>query len=112
MFDSFVTLWPVAYQTPRSMGFPRQECWRGWPFPSPRDLPDPEIKPVSPALQVDSLPTELSGKPIFAFLPLDFGFKLVPGPSLSLPDFARTFAHLHLHEERMLVPEEGEELSL
>ena len=38
------------------MGFPRQEYWSGLPFPSPRlDLPDPEIKPVSPALQADSL---------------------------------------------------------
>ena len=33
------------------------------PFPAPRDLPDPAIKPGSPALQVDSLPTELGGKP-------------------------------------------------
>ena len=32
-------------------------------MPSPVDLPDPGIKPVAPALQVDSLPTELSGKP-------------------------------------------------
>ena len=35
----------------------------GEPFPSPADLPDPEIKPGSAALQADSLPTELSGKP-------------------------------------------------
>ena len=40
-----------------------QEYWRGWPIPSPADLPDPGIKPGSPALQVDSLPTELLGKP-------------------------------------------------
>ena len=48
------------------MGFPRQEYWSGLPSPSPGDLPDPEIKPVSPvspALQVDSLPAEPSGKP-------------------------------------------------
>jgi len=32
------------------MGFPRQECCIGLPFPSPGDLPDPEIEPVSPAL--------------------------------------------------------------
>ena len=30
-----------------SMGFSRQEYWRGLPFPSPGDLPDPGIKPVS-----------------------------------------------------------------
>ena len=32
-------------------------------FPSPEDLPNPGIKPRSPALQVDSLPAELQGKP-------------------------------------------------
>jgi len=31
------------------MGFPKQEYWRGLLFPSPEDLPDPEIKPTSPA---------------------------------------------------------------
>ena len=43
------------------MGFSRQEYWSGLPFPSPGDLPDPGIKPGFPALQVDSLPTELPG---------------------------------------------------
>ena len=45
-----------------SMGFFRQEYWRGLPFPSPRDLPDPEIEPRSPALQADVLPFEPPGK--------------------------------------------------
>jgi len=36
------------------MGFSRQECWSGLPFPSPRDLPDPGIKPGSPVLQADA----------------------------------------------------------
>ena len=40
----------VAYQAPLSMGFSRQEYWSGLPFPSPGDLPDPEIEPRSPAL--------------------------------------------------------------
>ena len=53
-----------SYQAPLSMGFSRQEYWSGLPFPSPGDLPDPGIEPRSPALQVDSLPTELSGKPL------------------------------------------------
>ena len=44
------------YQAPLSMGFPRKEYWSGWPFPSPGDLPNPGIKPTSPALQADSLP--------------------------------------------------------
>ena len=40
----------VAHQAPMSMGFSRQEYWSGLPFPSPGDLPDPGIKPGSPAL--------------------------------------------------------------
>ena len=51
--------WTVAYQAPLSMGFSRQEYWSGLPFPSLGDLPDPGIKPGSPALQADSLLTEL-----------------------------------------------------
>ena len=54
----FATPWTVAHQAPLSMGFSRQEHWRGLPFPAPGDLPDPGIKPgslASPASQVDSL---------------------------------------------------------
>ena len=50
----FVTPWTVGYQPPPSMGFSRQEYWSGLPFPSPGDLPDPGIKPGSPALQADT----------------------------------------------------------
>ena len=53
----------VARQAPPSMGFSRQECWSGLPFPFLGDLPDPGIEPRSPALQVDSLLSELPGKP-------------------------------------------------
>ena len=45
-----VTPWTVACQAPLSMGFPRQEYWSGLSFPTPGDLPDPGIKPTSPAL--------------------------------------------------------------
>ena len=41
----FAALWTVARQALPSMGFPRQECWSGLPFPSPGDLPNPGIKP-------------------------------------------------------------------
>ena len=51
----------VAHQAPLCMGFSRQEYWSGLPFPSPGDLPDSGIEPGSPALQADSLPTELPG---------------------------------------------------
>ena len=54
----FATPWTVAYQSPQSMGFSRQEYWSTLPFPSPGDLPNPGIKSASPALQADSLPSE------------------------------------------------------
>ena len=54
----YVSLWTVAPQAPLSMGFPRQEYWSGLPFLPPGDLPHPGIKPVSPALQAGSLPTD------------------------------------------------------
>jgi len=44
------------------MEFSRQEYWSGLPFPSPADLPDPEIEPRYPALQADSLPSEPPGR--------------------------------------------------
>ena len=61
MSDS-ATSWTMACQAPLSMGFFRQEYWSGLPVPSPGDLPDPGIEamsPVSPALQANSLSTEL-----------------------------------------------------
>ena len=45
------------------MEISRQEYWSGLPFPFPGDLPNPEIKPRSPTLQADSLPSEPPGKP-------------------------------------------------
>ena len=56
---------PTTHQAPLSMGFPRQEYRSGLLFPSPGDLPNPGIKPVSlvyPALLVDFLPIVPSGK--------------------------------------------------
>ena len=58
----FVTPWTVAYQAPLSLGFSRQEYWSGLPFPSSGDLPLPRIKPGSPVLQADALPSEPPGK--------------------------------------------------
>ena len=79
------TPWTVARQAPPSMGFSRQEYWSGLPFPSPGDLPDPGIEPVSPessALAGGFFTTEPPGKPcivleqqkrrhlLFSFVPL------------------------------------------
>ena len=49
--------WTLAHQASLSMGFSRQ-YWHGLSFSSPEDLPEPGIKPGSPALQMDSLPSE------------------------------------------------------
>ena len=49
------------------MEFSRQEYWSGLPFLSPGDLPNTEIKPRSPALQVDSLPAEPPGKCVYVY---------------------------------------------
>ena len=56
------TPWTVAHQAPQCMGFSRPEYWSGLSFPPPGNLPNPETKPVSPALQADSLPAEPPGK--------------------------------------------------
>ena len=58
-----VTPQTVAHQPPLSWGFSRQEYQSRLAFPSPGDLPNPGIKPSSPALQADSLRSELPGKP-------------------------------------------------
>ena len=45
----FLLLFTVAHEAPPSMGFSRQEYCSALPFPSPGDLPNPGIEPVSPA---------------------------------------------------------------
>ena len=59
----FVTPWTVALQAPLSLEFSRQEYWSGLPCSPPGDLPNPGIKPGSPAMQADYLPFELLGNP-------------------------------------------------
>ena len=67
----FSTPWTVACQAPLSMGFPREEYCSGLPLPPPGDLPGSGIEPVSPALQMDALPSEPPGKPLLGIaLPL------------------------------------------
>ena len=65
----FAAPWTVAYQVPESIEFSSQEYWSGLPFPTPGDLPDPGIEPRSPALQADSLPSELQGSPMNLWQP-------------------------------------------
>ena len=66
-----MTPWTVACQAPLTMGFPREEYWRGLPFPSPGDLP-PGIKPASPALAGRFFTTEPPGKSNRLLKPLQF----------------------------------------
>ena len=53
------------------MGFSRQEYWSGLPFPSLEDLPYPGMKPMSPTLQADSLPSEPPGKPTTSHIEME-----------------------------------------
>ena len=67
------TPWTVAPQASPSMGFPRQECCSGLPFPSPMVLPSPGIKPrslASPELQANSLLLSHRGSPISIIIDL------------------------------------------
>ena len=77
--DSFATPRTVAHQAPLFMEFSRQESWSGLSFPSPKDLPDPGIKPGTLTLQVDSLLSEPWGKSIPAY------------------KYTHTHAHTHTH---------------
>ena len=66
----FATQWTVAHQAPLSMGFSRQEYWSRLRFLPPGDLPNPGIKPTSPAspaLQADSLPLSHRWSPPTAY---------------------------------------------
>ena len=65
MSYSFATPWTIAHQAPLSMVFPRQEYWSVLPFPSPRDLFNPGIEPVPPALASRLFTIEAPGKPYF-----------------------------------------------
>ena len=56
-------LWIITCQAPLSLEFSRQEYWSGLPCPPLGDLSDPGIKPLSPALQVDSLLPNHQGRP-------------------------------------------------
>ena len=68
LLQSGATVWTVACQALLFMVFSRQEYLSGLPCPPPGDLPNPGIKPRSPILQADSLPTELQGKSMLSLV--------------------------------------------
>ena len=67
------------------MELSRPEYWSGLPFTSPGDLPNPAIEPISPTSQVDSLPAEPPGKPLYPF-ELVFLFPLDEYSEVELPN--------------------------
>ena len=77
----FVTQWTTTHQVPLSMGFSRQEYWNGLPCPSPEDLPDSGIKPVSltsPELAGGFFNTSTTTKSYISHSPIQnvFGVKI------------------------------------
>ena len=70
LYLTLVTPWTVALQAPLSMEFSRQEYWNRLSFLSPGVLPNPGIRPRSPALQADSFPAKLPQKSHFLPGPL------------------------------------------
>ena len=88
----FATPWTVAYQASPSMGFSRQEYWSELPFLSPADLPDPGIKPRSPALQADALPSEPRGKPLNTYN----GIKLFHKSKIEFLLYISLYHHLQI----------------
>ena len=78
----FATPWTVASQAPLSMGFPRQEYWSGLSFPSPGDLHNPGIEPVSLALSGRFSTTEPAGK----------------------SPYTHTHTHTHTHTQKHIYP--------
>ena len=84
------------------MGFSRQEYWSGLPFPSPRNLPNPGIKPRSPASQADSLLTELQGKPHHA--------KCQAGSQAGIKIAGRNINNLRYADDTILMAKSKEEL--
>ena len=82
------TPWTVACQAPLSLGFSRQEYWSGLPFPSSGHLPDPGIKPTSPALAGGFFTTEPPGKSACMWAT---GIKPGALPSITLRSFFSSF---------------------
>ena len=95
VLDSFETPWTVALQASLSMGFPRQECWSGLPFPSLGDLPDPEIYSASLALAGGFFTTEPLGKPRLQYRRI----KVILRWKILLFEFIRLsiWSHLQFH---------------
>ena len=77
MSVSFLIPWTAAFQAPLSMEFPKQVLWNGLQFPSPGDLPDSGIKPVSLTLAGGFFTTEPPGKPMSGYTYVSYMYACV-----------------------------------
>ena len=94
MSDSSVIPWTVAHQAPLSMWFPRQEYWSELPFPSPGDLSNTRIEPISPALAGRFFTTEPSGKPkIFQYISLKTNDDIMTSKKINSDFYISSNAH-------------------
>ena len=86
----------MDYNPPSLASLSRQEYWSGLPFPFPGDVPNPRIDPGSPAVQANSLPTELQGKPKTVINLIKKPFKITrkPMPKYDLPSQLYNFKKL------------------
>ena len=84
----FATLWTVVHQSPLSMGFSRHEYWTGLPCPLPGDLPEPGIKPISPALAGGFFATSATWEACLPSL-----------PAFLTPHYSRSWANVPLQRD-------------
>ena len=95
----FATPWTVAHQAPLSIEFSRQEYWSRLSFPSLGDLPNSGIKPMSPALQANSLRLSYQGSPLDTLDRAYSSLTIWPRPPALLPSlpFSPSLTLLQLH---------------
>ena len=80
-----MTPWTIARQVPLSMGFSRQECWSGLPFPPPGDLPHPGIEPGVSCIAGIFLPSEPPGWGAIRWAGMERWLRVVCLPALGGP---------------------------
>ena len=103
MFDSFATPWNVACQAPLSMRLSRQGHWNGLPFPPPGDLPNPGIKPMSPALAGGFFTLNHLRSPYVFIGPVSQDF-IEPRPKNSLTRLDQTLSFCYISRAPCMPP--------
>ena len=93
VFSDSAIPWTVALQAPLFIEFSRQEYWSGKPYTSPGDLPNPGIKPRSPALQANFLLLSHQGNSYFKDHYLSFILEMIPMNSFFLPEKCPLWLH-------------------